>query len=126
MGEGESEWQDIRRGVRQGCVLSPGLFNIYSEIIMRDLTDLQGLKIGGQNLNNVKHADDTVLGADSEEKLKIMIETLVQSSENKGLNLNISKTKDMVISMKAENVPVNIKIKGERLYVTSGQVEIFR
>ena len=110
-----SEWQDIKRGVRQGCVLSPDLFNIYSEIIMRDLENLEGLKIGGQNLNNVRYADDTALVADSEEKLDILIKTLVQSSENRGLKLNTSKTKVMLISKKAESVPINIIINGERL-----------
>ena len=59
---------DIKRGVRQGCVLSPDLFSLYGEVILRDLVALPGFKIGGRNLNNIRYADDTVLIADSEQK----------------------------------------------------------
>ena len=63
----KSEWQDIRRRVRQGCdsVLSPDLFNIYSEVIMSELGDAEGVNIGGKNVNNIRYADDTALMADS-------------------------------------------------------------
>ena len=111
----ESMLQDIKRGVRQGCVLSPDLFNMYSEIIMRDLIDLDGIKFGGRNINNIRYADDTVLIADSEEKLQILVEALVQSSEERGLKLNISKTKVMVVSKGNENIRANIFVGGEQL-----------
>ena len=107
----ESDWQTIERGVRQGCVLSPELFNIYSEIIMRDLLNLEGIKIGGKNINNIRYADDTVLIADTEAKLAILIENLVRSSEEKGLNLNISKTKLMIITKSEEDKRCKIMIK---------------
>ena len=118
----ESELRDIKRGVRQGCVLSPDLFNLYSEIIMRDLIDLDGIKFGGRNINNIRYADDTVLIADSEQKLQNLVQTLVQSSEERGLKLNISKTKVMVMSKVNGNTTTNIVVAGERLE----QVERFK
>ena len=99
-----SELQHIKRGVRQGCVLSTDLFNIYSGGMMRSMRDLEGIKVGGQNLNFIRYADDTALIADSEEKLLLLIERLVEASEQKGLKLNASKTKVMVISKTNENV----------------------
>ena len=68
--------QVIKRGVRQGCVLSPDLFNLYSEVIMRDLTELEGIKFGGRNLNDIRYADDTALIADSKEKLQNLMHAL--------------------------------------------------
>src|SRR5215469_15075853 len=66
----ESKWQCIERGVRQGCVMSSDLFNLYSEMIMRKIKELEGIKLNGYNINNIRYADDTVLFADSEEKLR--------------------------------------------------------
>ena len=117
-----SELQHIKRGVRQGCVLSPDLFNIYSEAIMKSIRDLEGIKIGGQNITSIRYADDTALIADSEDKLQLLIERLVGASEQKGLKLNASKTKVMVISKRNEIARVNIRINGERLE----QVERFK
>ena len=111
----ESMRQVIKRGVRQGCVLSPDLFNLYSEVIMRDLTELEGIKFGGRNLNNIRYADDTVLIADSEGKLQRLIQALVQSSGERGLKMNTSKTKVMVISKGDEVVRTNITVNGEVL-----------
>ena len=111
----ESEPQDIERGVRQGCVLSPDLFKLYSEVIMRDLTEMEGIKFGGRNINNIRYADETVLLADSEDKLQRLVQQLVQSSEERGLKMNLSKTKVMVISKGEDVASANITVNGEVL-----------
>ena len=72
-GHGTTDWFQIRKGVRQGCILSPCLFNLYAEYIMRNtgLDEAQaGIKIAGRNINNLRYADDTTLMAKSEEELK--------------------------------------------------------
>ena len=93
IGNDLSAFQDIKSGVRQGCVLSPDLFSIYSEIIMRALEGMPGIKVGGYNMNNIRYADDTVLIADNEKELQEMLDTVVrESEEKKGLSLNKKKT----------------------------------
>ena len=100
-----TNWFRIKRGVRQGCVMSPDLFNLYSEVILRDLQDRQeGVVVNGININNLRYADDTVLIATSEEDLQNIFNAVVVSSKNFGLNINSKKTKVMVIS-KSENIP---------------------
>ncbi|KAK3784412.1 hypothetical protein RRG08_039413 [Elysia crispata] len=89
--EETSNFQNIKRGVRQGCVLSPDLFSLYSEMIMRQIEEIEGLKIGGHNINNIRYSDDTVLTADSEEKLQELLNKVVEESQNKGLELNSKK-----------------------------------
>ena len=86
----------IRKGVRQSCVLSPYLFNYYAEYIMRNagLEEAQaGIKIAGRNINNLRYADDTTLMA--EEKLKSLLMKVKEEGEKVGLKLNIQKTKIM-------------------------------
>ena len=78
-----SAFQDLKRGVRQGCVLSPDLVSIYSEIIMRALEGMPGTKVGGYNMNNIRYADDTVLIADNENELQEMLDTVVRESEKR-------------------------------------------
>ena len=93
-GHGTTDWFQIGKGVRQGCILSPCLFNLYAEYIMRNsgLKEAQaGIKIAGRNINNLRYADDTTLMAESEEELK----TLLMKVEKVGLKLNIQKTKIM-------------------------------
>ncbi|GFO11392.1 endonuclease-reverse transcriptase [Plakobranchus ocellatus] len=76
--EGElSDFKPIKRDVRQGCVMSPDLFNLYSEIILRNLDGISGLKINGENLNNLRYADDTVLIAESDKQLQKLLDTVV-------------------------------------------------
>ena len=89
------DWFQIGKGVRQGCVLSPCLFNLYAEYIMRNtgLEEAQaGINIAGRNINNLRYADDTTLMAESEEELKSLLK-VKEESEKFGLKLNIQKTK---------------------------------
>ena len=95
-----SDYRASTRGVRQGCVASPDLFNLYSEMILRNLNEHQGVKVGGNNINNLRYADDTVLIADSEQKLQTLLTTTTVKSIEKGLELNVKKTECMVISKK--------------------------
>ena len=95
-GHGTTDWFQIGKGVCQGCVLSPCLFNFYAEYIMRNagLEETQaGIKIAGRNTNNLRYADDTTLMAESEEELKSLL--MKEKSEKVGLKLNIQKTKIM-------------------------------
>uniref|UniRef100_A0A4W2HM91 Reverse transcriptase domain-containing protein n=1 Tax=Bos indicus x Bos taurus TaxID=30522 RepID=A0A4W2HM91_BOBOX len=93
-----TDWFQIGNGVRQGCILSPCLFNLYAEYIMRN-TGLEetraGIKIAGRNINNLRYADDTTLMAESEEELKSLLMKVKEESEKAGLQLNIQKTKIM-------------------------------
>ena len=95
-GHGTTDWFQIGNGVHQGCILSPCLFNLYAEYIMRNagLEEAQaGIKIAGRNINNLRYADDTTLMAESEEELKSLLMKVKRESENFGLMLNIEKTK---------------------------------
>ena len=94
----ETDWLQIRKGVHQGCILSPCLFNFYAEYIVRNagLEEAQaGIKIAGRNINNLRYAYDTTLMAESEEELKSLLMKVKEESENVGLKLNIQKTKIM-------------------------------
>ena len=88
----------IKRGVRQGCVLSPKLFNLYTEFIFREAEDLPGCLVGGKNFNNLPYADDTVLMAESESELQNIVDTVRSNSERCGLKMSVKKTTTMVIS----------------------------
>ena len=91
-GPGTTDWFQIGKGVRQGCILSPCLFNFYAEYIMRNagLEEAQaGIKIAGTNINNLRYADDTTLMAESEEELKSLLRKVKVESEKAGLKLNI-------------------------------------
>ena len=97
-GYGTTDWFQIGKGVRQGCILSPCLFNFYAEYIMRNagLEEAQaGIKVAGRNINHLRYADDTTLMAESEEDLKSLLMKVKEESEKVGLKLNIQKTKIM-------------------------------
>ena len=95
------EWFQIGKEVHQDCILSPCLFNLYAEYIMRnaELEKTQaGIKTAGRNINNLRYADDTTLMAESEEELKSLLMKVKEESEKIGLKLNIQKTKIMASS----------------------------
>ena len=96
-GHGTTDWFQIGKGLPQGCILSPSLFNIYAEYIMRNagLEEAQaGIKFAGRNINNLRYADDTAFMADSEEELKSLLRKVKEESEKVGLQLNIQKIED--------------------------------
>ena len=100
-GHGTTDWFQIGKGVREGCMLSPYLFNLYAEYIMRNagLDEIQaGIKIAGRNINNLRYADDTTLMSESEEELKSFLMKVKEESEKADLKLNIQKTKIMASS----------------------------
>ena len=89
------DWFKTEKGVHQGCISSPCLFNFYAKYIMRNprLEEAQaGIKIAGRNINNLRYADDTTLMAESKEELKSLLMKMKEESEKVGLNLNIQKT----------------------------------
>ena len=96
-GHGKTDWFEIGRGVRQGCILSPCLFHLYAEYIMQNarLDETQaGIKTAGRIINNLRYADDITLMAESKEELKSLL-MKVKENEKAGLKLNIQKTKIM-------------------------------
>ena len=113
---GTTDWFQIGKGVRQGCILSPCLFNFYAEYIMRNagLEETQtGIKTAGRNINNLRYADDTTLLAESEEELKSLLMKVKEESEKVGLKLNIQK---MIM---ASNPIISWEIDGETVETVS-------
>ena len=100
-GHRTTDWFQIGKGIRQGCILSPCLFNLYEEYILRNagLDEVQaGIKIAGRSISNLRYADDTTLMAESEEELKTLLMKVKEESEKVDLKLNIQKTKIMASS----------------------------
>ena len=96
-----TDWFQIGKGVCQGCILSPCLFNLYAEYIMQNagLAEAKaGIKTAGRNINDLRYADDTTLMAESEEELKSLLMKVKEQSEKAGLKFNIQKTKIMASS----------------------------
>ena len=113
IGHGTADWFQIGKGVPQGCILSPYLFNFYAEYIMQNagLNEAQTrIKIAGRNINNLRYADDTTLKAESEEELKSLLMKVREESEKVGLKLNIQKTKIM-----ASGPIISWQINGETM-----------
>ena len=97
-GHGTTDWFQIGKGIRQGCILSPCLFNFYADYIMRNagLEEAQvGIKIARRNINNLRYTDDTTLMGESEEELKSLLIKVKEESEKVGLKLSIQKTNIM-------------------------------
>ena len=111
-GHGTKDWSQIMKGVHQGCILSPCLFNWYAEYIMRNagLEEAQaGIKIARRNINNLRYTDDTTPMAESEEELKSLLMEVKEESEKVGLKLNTHKTKIV-----ASSPITSWQIEGER------------
>ena len=116
-GHGTTDWFQIGKGVRQGCILSPCLFNLYAEYIMRNagLDEAQaGIKISRRNINDLRYSDDITLMAGSEEKLRSLLMKVKEESEKVGLKLNIQKTKIM-----ASGPIISWQIDGENVEMMS-------
>ena len=111
-GHGTTDWFQIGKGPRQGCILSPCLFNFYAEYIMRNSSwEAQaGIKIVGRNINNLIYADDTTFMAGSKEELNSLLMKVKEESEKAGLKCNIQKTKIM-----ASDPITSWQIDGERM-----------
>ena len=115
-GHGTTDWFQIGKGVRHGCILSPCLFNLYAEYFMRNpgLEETQAeIKIAGRNINNLRYADDTTLMTESEE-LKSFLMKVKEESEKVGLKLNIQKTEIM-----ASGPITSLQIDGETVETVS-------
>ena len=100
-GHGTTDWFQIGKGIRQGCILSPCLFNFYEDYIMRNagLEEAQvGIKIARRNINNLRYTDDTTLMGESEEEIKSLLIKVKEESEKVGLKLSIQKTNIMASS----------------------------
>ena len=100
-GHGTTDWFQIGKGVCQGCILSPCLFNFHAEYIVQNAGPDEaqtGIKIAGRNINNLRYADDTTLMAESEEELKSLLIKVKEECEKADLKLNIQKTKIMTSS----------------------------
>jgi hypothetical protein len=94
---GNTEWFEVRKGVRQGCILPPYLFNLYSEYILRTVgfEEDKGIKVGGRTINNLRYADDTTILAEDKEDMKKLLKKIKEESEKAGLMLNLKQTKIM-------------------------------
>ena len=115
--QGLSEPFEIKR-VRQGCVLSPTLFNLYTEYSFRESDELRGCTIGGFNTNNLRYADDTALIAESQSELQKLVDRVKEESEVRGLKMNVNKRKTMIvrrISKDTSKLNANIKVNGQNL-----------
>jgi hypothetical protein len=113
---GDTEWFEVRKGVRKGCILSPYLFNMFSEYIVRKVRfeNNMGIKIGGRTINNLRYADDTTILAEEKENTEKLLKKLKEESEKAGLSLNLKKTKIMTTGTLNEFI-----LNGTEMEITS-------
>ena len=112
----------IKKGVRQGCILSPSLFNLYTEQIFREVEDMQGVMVGGVNINNLRYADDTALIAESAADLQELINAVNDKGKPYGMEMNVEKTKSMVVSKMSPVPRANITLDGAEIKQTANMV----
>ena len=105
IGQDMSNWVNLTRGVRQGYVFSPDLFSLYTEVTMKRINHMDGVKVRGLNVNNIRYADDTAIVADSEERLQHLIIVIADESRKFGLEINKRKTHSMTIVKKSVSPP---------------------
>ena len=103
----------IKKGVRQGCVLSPNLFNLYTEKIFREVEDIKGINIRGVNINNLRYADDTVLLSEGPMFLQVLLTVVNEKGKPYGMEMNIIKTKSMMISRNQPVPNISISVEGK-------------
>ena len=110
-----TDWFNTITGVRQGCILSPQLFNILLQLVISTAIEdlVTGIKLQGLNINNLRFADDIVLMAETEEDLQALVTKVHTTSKSFGLTINIGKTEVQTISR--TNQPISICIQGEQL-----------
>ena len=111
IGQDMSDLVNIGRCVTQGCILSPELFSLYAEMIMRKINHMDGVKLGGLNVNNIGYADDTAIVADSEEQLQNLIDAITEESRKFSLEINKRKTFSMNISKRNASPKCKIEIE---------------
>ena len=111
-GSGMTSEFKIGKGVRRGCVLSPNLFNLYTEKIFREVEDMKGINIGGVNINNLRYADDTVLLAEGPVFLQALLTAVNEKGEPYGMEMNMVKTKSMVMGRKGPAPRISISVEG--------------
>ena len=108
-------WIAIENGVRQGCILSPDLLNLYSEKALSKIKLSAALQLGDRNFNNLRYGDDTTLLVDTEEKLQELVSTVAIESEKLGLMITCQKTFSMVCTKKVQIPTCRLKINGSEI-----------
>ena len=110
---------EYKKGRKAGLYIIPDLFSLYSEMKMRHIQELPGIKVGGQCINNIRYADDTVLIATSENDLQALLDIVNRESNKLGLNLNTKETEVMTVSKKKDAPNCHITIQGNPLQQVS-------